>query len=326
MDNTIPLIDLQPLLAQPKDRNQRQAVALAIRQACLDAGFFYIKNHGIDPTLIAQVFAASKRFFALPLTSKQTIAIEKSSCHRGYFTIGGENLDPEKQGHNGDYKEGLKIGRDLPLDHPLVRTNTPLHGPNQWPKYLPGWQATMQCYYDACCQLGEQLMQAFALALGLAENYFSCHLQGPMATLAPLHYPPQPAAGLSDESQLGAGAHSDFGCLTILAQETVPGLQIHHARHGWLEIAPLENTLVVNIGDMLARWSNDLFASTQHRVINRSDQDRHSLAFFYDPNFHADISCLSCCVSAENPAHYSPTTSGQYLLDRIAESFAYQRS
>ncbi len=319
---SIPVIDLAPLLhGDPADRRR---VALEMGKACRDIGFFYIRQHGIPRDLIEHTFREIKRFFDLPPERKREIAIERSACHRGYFALGGENLDPAKQRAGGDFKEGIKIGRDLPLEHPLVRAGTPLHGPNQWPTGLPDWREAMQDYYSVCKTLGRQLMQAFALALALPEDHFDRFLQAPMATLGPLHYPPQ--QGPISEDRIGAGAHTDFGCLTILAQDDNGGLQVRNVARQWIAAPPIPGTFVVNIGDMLARWTNDLFRSTVHRVINRSGQERYSMPFFYDPEFDTPLVCLETCTGPDNPPCYPPTTGGRYLLDRIDATFAYYRS
>src|SRR5262245_4885496 len=188
----IPVIDFGPFLKGGPV--ERKAVARQIGEACRNIGFFYLVNHGVPAALVARTFAEARRFFDLPLERKREIAIEKSPCHRGYFAMGGENLDPKKQRYAGDLKEGIKIGRDLASDHPLVTAGTPLHGPDQWPTGLTGWRETMQASYDALVLLGRRLMHAFALALELPEGYFDRWLTGPMATLGPLHYPPQQGA------------------------------------------------------------------------------------------------------------------------------------
>ena len=184
----VPVIDFGPFLAG--DLQARRQVAEEIGRACRNIGFFYLKNHGISEETVAASFAEAKRFFDQPTERKQEIAIENSACHRGYFSVGGENLDPAKQTEAGDLKEGIKIGRDLGPAHPRVKQGLPLHGPNQWPDGLPGWQAAMQRYFDALEDLGRQIMRAFALALGLEEEHFTPLLSEPMTTLGPLHYPP----------------------------------------------------------------------------------------------------------------------------------------
>ncbi len=320
--HSIPVIDLQPYLHG--NTRQRQGVAKEIGDACRNIGFFYIKNHGVDQDLIDETFAQAKLFFDLPLKTKSGIAIENSPYHRGYFAIGGENLDPAKQQYGGDYKEGIKIGRDLAMDHPTVTANTPLHGPNQWPDGLPGWKESMQVYYKVCQKLGLELMRAFALALDLNENFFDKYLRHPMATIGPLHYPPR--SNNFDESRLGAGVHTDFGCLTILAQDDVGGLQIKDKAGNWLNAIPIDDTFVINVGDMLERWTNKLFSSTVHRVISHPYKHRYSIAFFYDPEFDTPITCLESCQTPDNLPKYPPTTGGRYLIDRINATFDYRGS
>jgi len=317
----IPVIDFGSFLTG--DLATRKGVAQAIGAACHNIGFFYLVNHGISEALVARSFAEAKRFFDLPMDRKLAIDIEKSPCHRGYFKLGGENLDPKKQTAGGDLKEGVKIGRDLGSDHPLVTAGTPLHGPNLWPQDLPGWQGAMQSYFDALVALGKQIMHAFALSLELDECHFDRQLTDPMATLGPLHYPPQ--QGKITEKQLGAGAHTDFGCLTILAQDMNGGLQVRNAAGDWIDATPIPGAFVINIGDMMARWTNDYFASTFHRVINASGAERYSIPFFFDPNFHAEVAALPTCCGPDNPPKFAPTTGGQHLLDMINATFDYHR-
>ncbi len=318
----LPLVDFAPF--RDGDGADRQAVAQAIGQACRDIGFFYLAGHGVPERVMARAFAEAKRFFDLPAATKAEIAIEGSPVHRGWFALGGENLDPAKQRAAGDLKEGIKIGRHLPPDHPLVAAGVPLHGPNLWPSNLPGWREAMEEAYGALEDLGRQLMRAFALALELPEGFFDDKLELPMATLGPLHYPPP--AGPIAETRLGAGAHTDFGCLTILAQNRVPGLQVLGPAGRWIEAPVVEGAFIINIGDMMARWTNDLFASNRHRVINASGRDRYSIPFFFDPDHDAEVACLETCQGPGRPPRYPPTTGLQHLLERIEETFDYRKS
>jgi len=317
----IPVIDLAPFLQG--DAQARAAVAEQIGVACRTIGFFYVINHGVPAELIAKVYAEAERFFAQAEADKAAIAIEKSGHHRGYFKVGGENLNPAKQKQDGDLKEGVKIGRDLGPDHPLVQAGTPLHGPNQWPSNLPGWQQVMQEYYDVMEALGRQLMRAFALALGLREDWFDRWLTTPMTTLGLLHYPPQ--AGRITEAQLGAGAHTDYGCLTMLSQDDSGGLQVLARSGQWLDAPPIPGTFVVNIGDMMERWTNGVFTSTLHRVINISGKERYSLPYFFDPDFNAEVTCLETCLAPGEKPKHKPTTAGRHLLDMINASFEYHK-
>jgi len=315
----IPVIDFAPFLHG--DAPARAAVAEKIGDACRNIGFFYVINHGVPETLVADVYAQSKRFFALPAAQKAEIAIENSLCHRGYFQLGGENLDPARQKTVGDLKEGIKIGRDLPATHKLVAAGTPLHGPNQWPQNLPGWREVMEDYYAAMEFLGRELLHAFALALDIPETYFDRWLDAPMTTLGPLHYPPQ--RGHITEAQIGAGAHTDYGCLTMLAQDDAGGLQVRNAAGIFIDAPPIPGSFVVNIGDMMERWTNGVFTSTLHRVINISGRERYSIPFFFDPDFYAPVECLTTCLG--DGAKFPPTTAGQHLLDMINASFSYHK-
>jgi isopenicillin N synthase-like dioxygenase len=311
----IPVIDVSPLRGGPG----REAMVGAIGKACREIGFFYAVGHGVDEAQIAAVYAEAKRFFALPVAEKEKIAIERSACHRGWFRLGGENLDPAKQAE-GDFKEGLKIGRDLPLNHERVLAGLPLHGPNQWPD-LPGWQAVMQGYYDDMVGLGRLMLGAFAEALGLEADFFAPWLGVTMTTLGPLHYPPQ--AGRITSARIGAGAHTDFGCLTLLHQDISGGLQVKRRDGVWIDAPPVPGSFVVNIGDMMERWTNGVFCSTPHRVVNVSGGERYSLPFFFDPDFYAPVACLPTCLGTGEEPKYAPTTAGQHLLDMIAASFEY---
>jgi isopenicillin N synthase-like dioxygenase len=312
----IPVIDVSALRG-----GTRTEMVEAIGKACREIGFFYAVGHGVDEAQIAAVYAEAKRFFDLPVAEKEKIAIERSACHRGWFRLGGENLDPAKQAE-GDFKEGLKIGRDLATSHERVLAGLPLHGPNQWPE-LPGWQAVMQGYYDEMVELGRLMIGAFAEALGLEREFFAPWLGVTMTTLGALHYPPQ--LGRITEGRIGAGAHTDYGCLTLLHQDVSGGLQVKRRDGVWIDAPPVPGSFVVNIGDMMERWTNGVFCSTPHRVVNVSGGDRYSLPFFFDPDFYAPVACLSTCLGAGEVARYAPTTAGQHMLDMIAASFEYQR-
>ena len=296
----------------------RHAVAAAIDAACRETGFFVLAGHGLERQVSDTAFAAAKQFFDRPTAEKQAISIDRSACHRGWYGEGGEVLDAAAQ-PDGDRKEGLKIGRDLPLEHPRVQAGLPLHGPNQWPDQ-DGFEPAMRACYAACETLSRALMQAFALSLGLDEDHFEAWLTLPMATLSPLRYPPQ-----TEAAKLGAGAHTDFGCLTLLLQHDVGGLQVE-TQAGWVDVPCDPALIVVNIGDMMARWTNDRYASTRHRVVNRSGTVRHSMAYFFDPDPDADLSPLPGCLAEGEARHYADATALQHLLTKIDESFAYRQS
>jgi isopenicillin N synthase-like dioxygenase len=317
---SIPLVDFAPFLAG--DAAARRRVATEIGRACREIGFFYLVQHGVPQRLVDETFAQTRRFFDLPREVKARISVTGSKNHRGYFASGEENLDPAKQAA-GDFKEGVNIGRDLGADDADVIAGTPLHGPNQWPQDLPGWRDHMEAYYRAMQDLGAKVLAAFALALDMPEDFFADKIAKPMTTLRLLHYPPQ--RGRVTEDQIGAGAHTDFGGFTMLAQDETGGLQVRGRDGQWIDATPVPGAFVVNVGDMMARWTNDRFASTLHRVVNVSGRERYSIPYFFDPDFRADVSCLPTCLDPGEQPHYPPTTGGQHLLDKIDETFEYRR-
>ena len=317
---TIPIIDIAPLLHGTS--GDRRNAAADIGTACRDIGFFAVTNHDVPAELIARTFAVCAEFFAMPTEVKAEIAIEQSSCHRGWFSMGGENLDPARQAEAGDFKEGVKIGQDLPLNHRLVLDGIALHGPNQWPTDPAGFTPTLREYFGVMCSLARRVVSAFALVLELPEHYFDQFFTTPMATAGPLHYPPH--NGVITDRRLGAGAHTDYGAVTLLAQDDTGGLQVRNVSGRWLDVPPLPEAFVVNVGDMMARWTNDLFTSTVHRVINTSGRERYSIPFFFDPNYDADVTALTSCVSGDRPARYAPTTGLGHLLERIDATFSYR--
>ncbi|CAM6018848.1 unnamed protein product [Sphagnum balticum] len=290
--------------------------AARLRQACMDVGFFYLINHGLDLELLDQVFEQSKKFFALPMEQKMKVLHDKN--HRGYTPFEEEILDPAKQS-KGDSKEGYYIGREVPESDP--RSKKPLHGPNQYPssEVLPGWQETMERYYDEAMKLSRRVAGLIALALNLDQTYFDKPglLDDPMAALRLLHYSAEeshPGLGI-----YGAGAHSDYGMITLLATDDVPGLQICRNKDAvpqiWEDVQPRKGAYIVNLGDMLERWSNGLFRSTLHRVVNPG-MERYSIPFFFEPNYDCVVECLPTCCSEDNPPKYPPITSGNHLLGK----------
>ncbi len=300
----IPIIDIADLSAG--DPAARRACGRLIGEACRDVGFFYVVNHGIAQTRIDEVFAAAQRFFALPEAEKMAVALARSPFMRGYFA---------------DYKEGFDMALDLPLDDPDVVARKPLHGPNQWPPRPPEFRAIVQRYFDELIALGRTLSRGFALSLDLPEAFFTRRMQRPTAILRLLRYPPNPLAAAMAATQPGCGAHSDYGYLTILAQDSVGGLQVQNRAGTWIDAKPVPGAYVCNIGDMMAQWTNDRFAATQHRVISSPDRERFSIPFFFHPDFDTEVACLPSCQSADNPPRYAPTTTGAHILQRLQEAY-----
>ncbi len=264
--------------------------------------------------------AEAERFFAQPPEAKSAIHIRHSKIHRGYFPLFEENTDPDL---TADLKEGLDLGRDLGPDDAEVRQGLPLHGPNQWPADLPGFQQTTEEYFAAMRSLAEALMRGFALALGLAPDFFMDKIDRPCASLRLLHYPPQ--EGHIEARTMGCGAHTDYGCLTILAQDDNGGLQVRNSAGEWISAPPIPDTFVINLGDQMARWTNGRFQATSHRVINTSGRERYSMPFFFDPNWEALIEALPGTVPEGEAPRYAPVLAGPYLQSRFDDTFAYRK-
>ncbi len=315
--NSLPIIDIAPLYQN--DPVARQAVARQIDAACREWGFYYIKGHPISPSRIAELKAAAEDFFARPAEEKLRIDITQSAHHRGYGAIATEQLDPTQP---SDFKETFDMGFHMAAEHPDVLAGKPLRGPNRHPE-IAGWQALMQGHYEDMHALSLTLLRAMAEALGIEEDFFDQRFAEPISVFRMIHYPPRQQASSSD--QPGAGAHTDYGCITLLYQDNAGGLQVQSLSGEWIDAPPIVGTYVVNIGDMMARWSNDRYKSTPHRVISPLGVDRYSMPFFAEPHPDTEISCLPNCSSAENPAKYPPVSCSAYMLSRFAETYAYRR-
>lgn len=313
----IPVIDVGPLV----DGSDPEGVAAELGRAAATVGFLYVKNHGVPSELRAAMFAAAERFFDQPLDAKNAIHIRNSSVHRGYFPLFEENTDPNL---TADLKEGLDIGRDLGPDAPEVKQGLPLHGPNQWPADLPGFKETEDAYFAAMTRLAETLMRGFALALGLKADFFADKIDRPCASHRLLHYPPQ--QGHIEARTMGCGAHTDYGCLTILAQDANGGLQVRNSAGEWISAPPIPDTFVINLGDQMARWTNGRFQATPHRVINVSGRERYSMPFFFDPNWDALIEALPGTVPEGEAPKFPPVLAGPYLQSRFDDTFAYRKT
>ncbi|RMX08690.1 isopenicillin N synthase family oxygenase [Corticibacter populi] len=308
MSTNLPLIDIAGLYsAGPADR---LAVARRLEQACTQRGFFYVINHGVDAALIRSVFDMGRRFFALDEASKQQVDKRHSRCNRGYEPLRAQTLE---SGAAPDLKESFYIGAEVPPDDPRVKAGRFNTGPNQWPAQLPEFRAVMQAYYEQAYALGATLMRGMALSLHLPEDYFSAYVSDAAATLRLLHYPPQPANPAPGEK--GCGAHTDFGGLTLLLQDDAGGLQVWDAQAGhWIDAPPVPGAYVVNIGDLMARWTNDRYVSTLHRVINRSGGERYSVPFFFTGNPAHQIACIPSCLEEGMTPRYAPVTVEEHQI------------
>jgi isopenicillin N synthase-like dioxygenase len=285
-----------------------------VGEAARGVGFFYLTGHGIDPALMAAVFAGSAEFFALPSAVKARQLVKLSPHNRGYVGLREESLDPAK---GADNKEAYNIGLELAADDPEVTAGMPFRGVNLWPD-LVGWREIMLAYFNAVWALGRRLNRGIARDLGIGADFFEDKFDRPMATLRLLHYPAQ---GPGREAAIGAGEHTDYGNLTLLMTDEVGGLEVKRRDGGWIPAPHIPGAFICNIGDCLMRWTNDVYVSTPHRVVNRSGRERYSVAFFLDPNPDVEVACLPTCLEAGRPAKYQPVTAADFLRGRLDATY-----
>ena len=227
-------------------------------------------------------------------------------------------LDPDMP---ADLKEAYNIGLEIAEDDREFLAGVPFRGLNLWPD-LPDWRENMLDYYDRCWSLGMALHRAFAIDLGLPESYFAPMFDRPMSTLRLLRYPPQ--IENPEPGQIGAGTHTDYGNVTILAVDGVAGLEVQARDGTWVAAPCIDDAFVCNIGDCLMRWSNDIYVSTPHRVTNAAGRERYSAAFFLDPNPDARVACLPTCQSPDRPPRYPPITGADYLKSRLDATYVHR--
>ncbi len=312
---TLPLISLAGMLSP--EPAARRNVGAQLRAACLDKGFLYIVDHGVDPALRHAVFAEARRFFALPEERKAEVHYLKSPSRRGWEPLRGQTLE---SGTPPDLKEGFYLGNEAPADEPEAVADLFTFAPNQWPADLPGFRETLEAYNAQMESLCALTMRALALALDLPEDHFTAFCRGAISNLKLLHYPPQPPNPLPDEK--GCGAHTDFGAITYLMQDDVGGLQVWDPVQGWIDAPPVPGAYVVNLGDLIARWTNDRFRSTLHRVINTSGRERYSVPFFFTGRPDHDITCLPNCLDPGETPKYRPTTALGHLQEMLKRSYS----
>ncbi len=314
--DSIPIIDFTAMAGS--DFAAKARVAAEIRQACISVGFFYIINHGIEETTIEALFEQARRFFALPIESKLKLRAKDVEHLIGYVSMYEEGKDPTK----GDLHEAYDFVTEARVTPELTVQADFRSVSNRWPAELPGFREALGDYSVRIRILTRQIFHAFALALGLEESYFDAITDRPLSLGRILHYPHQ-AGG--DESQIGNGPHTDHECFTILRQDTaVQALQVCNKDGKWIDAPPLAGSFVVNIGDLMARWTNDLFTSTPHRVINRSGQARYSFPFFIGANPDAVIDVLPSCVSPDAPSKYQPIVTSDYVQGLIARNLGVE--
>ncbi|PKU23441.1 isopenicillin N synthase family dioxygenase [Telmatospirillum siberiense] len=322
----VPVIDI----AAASSPEGRLAVARAVGEACRDIGFLVITGHGVPKTLIERVERTARDFFELPTAEKTALKRPREDQVRGYSAVGDEGLSyslDEKA--PGDLKESFSIG---PIDVPDTAYFTgpaagPHFAPNLWPGQIPDFRESWSAYFEAMSELAATLMRLFGISLGLDADFFGDKIDRHISMFRVLNYPAQTEPPLP--GQMRAGAHSDYGSLTIVKIEDRPGgLQVFNKEGEWVDVPAVPDAFVVNIGDLMMQWTNDLWTSTLHRVVNppvdrAGDSRRQSLVFFHQPNYDALVECLPGCRSPDRPAKYPPVTSGDHLRSKFVKQTTF---
>jgi len=304
---TIPIVDISQLFTSTLDSNND--IIKQIYDSLSNQGFFYITHHGLSTEELQFILNQSKKFFEIPVEEKKRIARKDNIGSNGYVAIGVENLDDNQPG-SIDYKEAMDI---------CVSDPHPLYASNQWPDevYLPGWRKNVEEFTKKLQIIGDILLQAFGVAMGVsagffAENYF----ENQSSIVRFLRYPP------SNGKDLGCGAHSDYGILTLLLQDDIGGLQILY-NGKWIEVPPIKDSFVINVGDCVEYITNGKFKATKHRVINNSTtKERYVVALFHEPNINLKLDTLPAFKQYPDPFPNRPSLYGQHLSSRLSATFS----
>lgn len=299
-----------PVIDWNRASSDRESLAAGIGQACRSPGFFLLRRPTVPARLRAGIFSAADALFALPVEEKRRLSILNNPHFRGWGARGDESLDESRP--EVDNKETFNIGLELPPGDPRVARGEPFRGINQWPA-IPGFRETLLAYYDAAMAQALDVLSMMATDLGLAENHFLPLFREPMSALRLLHYPPATGAA----SEIGAGAHTDYGAITLLMTDGEPGLQVRPRGGDWIDVPHVDDAFVVNIGDCMMRWSNDLYVSTPHRVLPPRRR-RRSVAFFAEANPDAMVAALP----GTGTPKYPPVRAADYLRSRLDATYA----
>ena len=310
--DAIPVIDVGPLAYGPEGEI---TVGRQLLKVVQEIGFFYISNHGVDPTLINEVLSQAKTFFSRPEIEKHQIRVK--DVHRGFLPIGEATMSGAL---HKDFKESFVWGWEVAVDDPDITASRGILAPNRWPDFQPEMAPVFNCYMETINALGICLLRAFAAGLSLDHNHFTRSFSKPLTRAAIIHYPPQPKD--MGAQHFGVSPHTDYGCITFLYQDGTGGLQVMNRDDKWVMANPVPNTFVVNIGDLLHRWSNDRFVSNPHRVINASGRERYSVPVFVDPDWNTIIKPVP--APGEVP-HHAPITCADHIYAIYQKSFAYRQ-
>lgn len=310
----IPVVDLQPFVGGSSE--ERAAIGEAIDLACRRVGFFTVIGHGVDIATIDDLHRTAIAFFDLPLEQRREVAMPEPGYPYGYNPLRAEALNRSLGGEGApDAKETFNVGPidppPRPLDEMVDRDEQAVYAPNLWPSALPELRPAVEAYFRVMAALAATLMEAFAVALRLDDDAFAPYIDRHGSALRLAHYPD---LGAAPPNGLRAGAHTDYGTLTVLWTDGAPGLQVESPAGEWIDVEPIEDGLIVNLGDLMQRWTNDRWRSTMHRVVPVGNGRRLSIPFFHNANWDAHIECI--LDDGESPRHL-PITAGRHLMEKF---------
>ncbi|MGD9864715.1 MAG: isopenicillin N synthase family dioxygenase [Pseudodonghicola sp.] len=316
--DNIPIVDLSGL-AEGAAPEARAATVAALKEALETSGFAYLAGHGVPEDLVERMRQMNVAFHDLPMEEK--LALKINAFHRGYMPMSSSTIVTSSVAKvtKPNRSESLMVMHEVPEDAPYA--GAPLQGPNQFPDSLPEVGETARAYMAEMTGLGERIAGGLAEALGLPRDWFAQFFDTPTLFLRLLHYPEQP----DEEELFGSAPHTDYGFVTLLKQDNVGGLEVRNKRGDWIPAPPIEGTFVMNVGDILAKWSNGRFVSTPHRVRNLSRRDRYSQPFFYDPSMSALVQCPPAMLEAGEKPQMEPVLYGDYLLERLNKNYDYRK-
>ena len=300
----VPILDLTAL----NKGESLKDLALQMRHACETIGFFYVANHGVPQKVVNDVFDVTRRYFSIPEPQRMSHKID-DRFRRGFIPQGIY----QHPGYAPDLKEGYTFSIDLPLDDPEVVAGRLLHGPNRWPQELPWFRPAAEAYFNETLALGNRLLRVLALSVDVDENFFVQYMKKPMAQTILFHYSQQP---VPNDAQFGVAPHSDYGMITLLTQDPIGGLELKKRDGEWVSAPWIDNTFVINLGDLIKVWTNDRYVSNLHRVVNRTGKERYSIPTFINMDYDTPVACVPSCMPATGEPKYPPILSGDYLLSR----------
>ena len=307
----IPVVDLSDF--RSSDAKRKQAFVEQLGKAYEETGFVAVKNHGIPDTLIADLYAYVQRFFSLPLEKKKVYEIEGLAGQRGYTSFGKEHA---KGSEAPDLKEFFQYGQTIAGSVPDQAD----YPPNVQVNEIMGLNETFEKAYRAFETSGKTLLQAIAIFLELEEHYFDGWVDNGHSILRAIHYPP---ITQEPKSAIRAEQHEDINLITLLVGASADGLEILTKQGEWVAVTSLPEQIVVNVGDMLQRFTNNRLRSTTHRVVNPPRElwhtSRFSIPFFLHPKSDMSLACLPSCISESSPKQYDDITAGAYLDERLRE-------